>query len=100
MQPSGKRDRAPDLERDIHQTSERISPTPTGLKASQKGGSNSLVGTKLSWLIRKQSRLPLHPILQHCHCSPLLHLSQLSKALRKKRIQPKEEGQSNVFLER
>jgi hypothetical protein len=58
------------------------------------------MGTKLAWLIRKKSRMPLGPILQHWHCSPLLHLYQLTKALRKKRMQHKEEGQCKVILER
>jgi hypothetical protein len=54
----------------------------------------------LAWLIRKQSRLPFGPVPQHCHCSPLLHLYQFTKALRKKWMVPKEEGQSKVISER
>jgi hypothetical protein len=97
---SGKRERTPDWEKDSHQTTERISPTSRGRRATQECGSNSLVGSKLAWLIRKQNRLSLEPVLQHCHYFPQLHLSQLTKVLRKKRMQPKEEGQSKMVLER
>jgi hypothetical protein len=58
------------------------------------------VGTELVWLIRKQSRMLLAPILQHCHCCLLLHLSQLTIALRKKRMQPKEEGKGKMIVEK
>jgi hypothetical protein len=57
------------------------------------------VGTKLAWLIRKQSKFPLGTMIQHCHCSPLLHLYQLTIVLSKKRMQSKEEGQSKVTFE-
>jgi hypothetical protein len=65
-------------------TSKRNSPTPRGHRVAQESGSNSLMGIKLAWLIRKQSRWTLSPILKHCHSSALLHLYQLTIALRKK----------------